>query len=92
MARYPALSAALDGFDLDEFAAACGVPADVLRAVLTGHVAAFSVRDRCARILGANPVDLFRLDDDLEQALDAAPTRYVSDPATCRVVDRPRVA
>ena len=87
MPRYPALDAALEGRDLDELAARTGVPADVIRSWVPGGLAAtLSQRDRIARALGGNAIDLFRLDADLEAALPA--DRFVTDPATLRTIDR----
>lgn len=96
MIAYPALIAALADRDLDEVAAAAAIPAEHLAALAAGGRAPSpAIRDRLARALGANPVELFRavsrlerIDIDLEPALAAAPSRCVTDPATLRLIDR----
>ena len=97
MIVYPALVEALDGRDVDEVADAAGVRRENLRAVLDGGwPTSPGFELRVARVLGASPFELFhawsRLPDgelvDLEPTLLAAPSRYVTDPATLRVIDR----
>jgi hypothetical protein len=89
---YPAFRAAVAERDIDELAAAAAVPADAIRAIAAGGVtASFAYRDRLARALDANPIELFRLEPYLEEALAGAPSRYVTDPAVLRLVDQRRV-
>ena len=89
---YPTLVAVVDGRDVDELGAAAGVDPDALRDLIAGGLAApFAIRDRLARALGANPVDLFRLPDELQQVKDdLGPAFYITDPATLRLIDRAR--
>lgn len=89
MLTYPNLIDALAGRDLNDLAAVSGVDADTIRDVAAGGwTAPFALRDRLARALDANPIELFRLEPELEQALASAPTRYITDPAVLRVIDR----
>ena len=93
MILYPAFVAALDGVDLDDLAARSGVARSTIEAIARpigdgGIAATFTQRDRLARALDANPIELFRLDDDAEEALASAPSRYVTDPAVLRIIDR----
>lgn len=91
MITYPTFVAALVDVDLAGLADDADVPVATIRAILEGgRAASFGVRMKLARALDANPLELFRLDEDLEQALAGAPSRYVSDPTTLRIVDRPR--
>ena len=95
MPRYPALEAALAGRDLDEFAAAAGVPVEIFAGFVPGGVAcSFAYRDRIARALRLNPIELFSLDDELEPALGDVEAqghpRYVTDGPTLRKIDRPK--
>lgn len=93
MITYPRLIDELADRDRDEFARAAGVLPETLQAIEAGGIApSFSIRDRLARALDVNPIELFRLDADLEEALAGAPSRYVTDPATLRTIDRPRSA
>lgn len=88
MIRYHALDAAIDGRDVDELARAAGVPAVEVREILAGGIAPSpTTRDRLARALAANPIELFRLAEHLEDALAGAPTRFVTDPPTLRIID-----
>jgi transcriptional regulator with XRE-family HTH domain len=88
---YRAFVAAIDGLDVDELAERAGVAVESIRAIAAGDVPpSLSVQMRLAYALDVNPLDLFRLDEHLEEALAGAPSRYVSDPATLRIVDRPR--
>lgn len=91
MIAYPTFVAAIAERDVDELARAAGLsPATIHAIAAGGRAPSLAIRDRLARALGANPLELFRLDDDLEEALAGAPTRYVTDPTTLRIIDRPR--
>lgn len=84
---------AIADLDLDALAAAAGVTVAEIEAIAAGtHAPSPANQLRLARALDANPVDLFRLDDAREQALAAAPSRYVTDPATLRHIDQPHDA
>lgn len=88
MLTYPNLISALTGVELEATAEASGLTPEILDAVLhRGVAASLSVRARLARVLAADPVELFRLTDELEALLDGAPSRYVTDPAALRAVD-----
>ena len=91
MITYPALVAAVAEHELDQLAADSGVPAAAIADLVAGGWAApFNIRDRLARALDIDARALFRLEEHLEQALASAPTRYVTDPTTLRIVDRAR--
>lgn len=88
MITYPILVATVDGRDLDDLARAAGLRLAELEALLAGGRAASpATKERLARALAANPLDLFRLEAHLEEALAAAPSRYITDPATLRKID-----
>lgn len=88
MIRYPAFIAAVADGDVEQLATRSGVPGGTIRAIVAGGIApSLAMRDRLARALGANPIDLFRLEPHLEAALAGAPSRYVTDPATLRNID-----
>lgn len=88
MIVYRRFLAALDDVDVDELAARAGVTVDELEAIAAGGLAPSpDYRGRLARALDVDVVELFRLDDHLEEALAGAPSRYVTDPTTLRIVD-----
>lgn len=86
---YPTLVAELGELSADELlelAFRSGVSVPVIEAIVAGECgASLSVQMRIGYALGRNPLELFALDADLEAALPA--DRYVSDPATLRVID-----
>jgi plasmid maintenance system antidote protein VapI len=97
MIIYPNFVAAIAGRDVDELGAAAGLTVAELEALIAGgRSISPATRERLARILDANPIELFhafsRLSSsqlvDLEPALPA--NRYVTDPATLRTIDRAR--
>lgn len=89
MTLYPNLVALLDTFTADELADLVdrsGVSGETIAAAVAGtHAASLSVQMRIGTVLDINPLELFRLDADLEATLP--PRRYVSDPPTLRLVD-----
>jgi transcriptional regulator with XRE-family HTH domain len=86
---YPNFAAAIDGLDVDELAARAGLNVDTLRELIAGGLSpTFAIRDRLARALDANPIELFRREDFVEEALADAPTRYVTHTATLRLIER----
>jgi len=88
MTNYPTFTAMVAELDAEQLAVMTGIPADTIRAIAGGGIApSFAVKDRLARALDANPIELFRLDPALEQALAGAPSRYVTDPPTLRQAD-----
>lgn len=93
MINYPLFAAALADVDINALAQASGTPAETIEAIAAGGVApSLGVRMRLARALDANPLELFRLDDDLEAALADVEAqghhRHIDDPATLRLLDR----
>ena len=89
MLTYPTFVAALDGHDLGQLAADSGIDVAEIEAIAAGGRAApRSYRPRLARALGVDPAELFRLVDELEQALPPGDARFVTDPATLRTIDR----
>ena len=89
MICYPRLLAELAERDPAELAATAGVEPETLRVLAAGGLApSLSVRRRLAVAMGVPSAELFRLSDDLEEALAGAPSRFVSDPETLRLVDR----
>ena len=88
MPTYPNLAAATESWELEALAEASGLTPAALAAVLDGAVApTLSVRYRLARVLGEDPVELFRCEDHVEALLADAPSRYVTDPAALRAVE-----
>ena len=94
MIRYPTFVATLakQDTDLDALAVESGVPIASIHAVMNGRVpASKSVKARLARALGVPAKRLFALPPDMEANLAAlGPRRYVTDPATLRIIDRKR--
>lgn len=91
MSRYPHFLAELErrGLSADDVAGLAELDPALVRVVVAGDLApSLRLRARLTAALGITDGDLFRLDDDLEEALAAAPSRYVTDPATLRTIDR----
>jgi hypothetical protein len=86
---YPTLVAELEELTAAELEAVsfrAGVTVPVIEAIVAGRCgASLSVQMRLGYALRRNPLELFALDAELEGALPA--DRYVSDPATLRVID-----
>lgn len=91
MNLYPALTAELEERGAEQLASLSGLSVETIEAIASGgRSAPFAERDRLARALGANPIDLFRCSDPVEEVrahLGAA--FYVTDAATLRKIDRP---
>lgn len=94
MITYPTFVATLAerGIDLDALAVEADVHIATIHAVMNGGIApSLTVRARLARALGVAANELFALDPELEQALaPLGARRFVTDPATLRLVDRPK--
>lgn len=92
MITYPNFVATLarDDIDLDALAAESGVEIATIRAVMNGRVpVSITAGKAIARVLGVPAKRLWALSPDLE-ACNArlGKRRYVTDPATLRIVDR----
>lgn len=93
MICYPAFAAVVAELGAEELAAEAGLPAAEVAAIAAGGWAApRSHRAALARAAGIPEAQLFRavsapLGADLEPALAAAPSRFVTDPATLRAID-----
>lgn len=98
MIAYPAFVAAVAELDVEELAERSIVRPEVIQQIAAGGWAAPAhLRPLLAAALGVDPAELFRAvslpsGTDLEAALAAAPSRFVTDPATLRQIDRPRPA
>lgn len=88
MIEYPIFRAAVERVGIEPLAELADIKAAVIVGILErGMPPSLELADRFAAALETPVEDLFRLDDDLEVALAAAPTRYVTDPAVLRIID-----
>lgn len=89
MQTYPNLILTLRGRDLREIAVAAGVSVDTIEALVAtgGLSASLDVRARLAAALDVPPSWLFQLLPEVEDAVSQAPSRYVTDPETLRVIE-----
>lgn len=96
MITYPTFIAVLAerDVDLDRLAADSGVDIATIHAVMNGRVpVSLTAGKALAAVLGVPAKRLFALPPDLEQVnARLGKRRYVTDPTTLRIVDRPRGA
>lgn len=89
MITFPLFVAAVGERDVEQLARESGVCAASIRALLAGGVVpSLSVGERLAHLFGSTDEEMFAPAPHLVPALDGAPSRYVTDPATLRLIDR----